>query len=223
MRLLLFDIDGTLLLSGGAGTRALSRTFQTLYGVGGDMKHIQVGGKTDRQIVREILDNEGLELDSAEELLATYLGFLEQEIEVSEGFHVLPGARELVQEVAQDPRFLVGVATGNVQEGARMKLDRAGLSSYFAFGGYGSDAEDRTELIQIAARRGTELIAPMPPEEIFVIGDTPRDISHGGRAGAKTVAVATGAYSYDMLRSHEPDLVVLSLEPAAPILDFLAS
>ena len=104
-----------------------------------------------------------------------------------------------------------------------MKLDRAGLSSYFKFGGFGSDAEDRTELIQIAARRGAELIAPVTPEEVFVIGDTPRDISHGERAGAKTSAVATGSFSVDALSSHDPDLVVPGLTPAAPILDFLTS
>ena len=239
MRLILFDIDGTLLLSGGAGTRALNRSFQTLYDLDDGMEEIQVGGRTDPDIVREVLDRKGLQLDSAAELLSTYLGFLEEEIQASEGFRVLPGARELVQDLAQDSRFLVGVATGNVQEGARMKLDRAGLSSYFAFGGYGSDAEDRTELIQIAARRGAELIAPLAPEiaarrgaeliaplapeEVFVIGDTPRDISHGGRAGAKTIAVATGSFSVEALSSHDPDLVVPGLTPAGPILDFLTS
>ena len=223
MRLILFDIDGTLPLSGGAGTRALNRSFQTLYGLEGGMEQIQVGGRTDPDIVREVLDRKGLQLDSAADLLSTYLGFLEEEIQASEGFRVLPGARELVRDLAQDSRFLVGVATGNVQEGARMKLDRAGLSSYFAFGGYGADAEDRTELIQIAARRGAELIAPLAPEEVFVIGDTPRDISHGGRAGAKTIAVATGSFSVDALSLHDPDLVVPGLTPAGPILDFLTS
>ena len=223
MRLILFDIDGTLLLSGGAGTRALNRSFQTLYDLDDGMEEIQVGGRTDPDIVREVLDRKGLQLDSATELLSTYLGFLEEEIQASEGFRVLPGARELVRDLAQDSRFLVGVATGNVQEGARMKLYRAGLSSYFAFGGYGSDAEDRTELIQIAARRGAELIAPLAPEEVFVIGDTPRDISHGGRAGAKTIAVATGSFSVDALSLHDPDLVVPGLTPAGPILDFLTS
>ena len=121
MRLILFDIDGTLLLSGGAGTRALNRSFQTLYGLDDSMEQIQVGGRTDPDIVREVLDRKGLQLDSAADLLSTYLGFLEEEIQTSEGFRVLPGARELVQDLAQDPRFLVGLATGNVREGARMK------------------------------------------------------------------------------------------------------
>ena len=223
MRLVLFDIDGTLLLSGGAGTRSLHRAFQIRYGIEPDSTSIRFDGKTDPLIIQELISIYDLDDEPGPELYDIYLSILPDEIRRSPNFQVLAGARELVIQLSADPNFLIGLATGNVETGARMKVERAGLSSYFPFGGYGSDSGDRTELIRAAIRRGSELTAPLVPDEVFVIGDTPRDIRHGRAAGAITIAVATGNYGLDELSLHDPDLAVAGLHPMGPILEFMAS
>ena len=223
MRLVLFDIDGTLLLSGGAGTRSLYRAFQIRYGIEPDWTLIRFDGKTDPLIIEEIISQYGVDAEPGQELYDTYLSILPDEIRRSPNFQVLAGARELVIHLSADPNCLIGLATGNVETGARLKVERAGLSAYFPFGGYGSDSGDRTELIRTAIRRGGELAAPRVPDKVFVIGDTPRDIRHGRAAGASTIAVATGNYGLEELRSHDPDLAVAGLHPMGPILEFMES
>jgi phosphoglycolate phosphatase-like HAD superfamily hydrolase len=151
-----------------------------------------------------------------------YLSFLGEELSDGKGFRVLSGARELVSVLDRHQDFLVGLATGNIQEGARLKLDRAGLGSFFPFGGFASDSEDRTELTRIAVERAHDR-ADGEVERVFVIGDTPRDIIHGKEAGAITVAVASGNYSLETLEGHQPDLALKSLAPIEPIMEFLRS
>lgn len=223
MRLVLFDIDGTLLLSGGAGTRSLYRAFQIRYGIEPDWTAIRFDGKTDPLIIQEIVSKYGVDDEPGQDLYDIYLSILPDEVRRSPGFQVLAGARELVIRLSSDPGFLVGLATGNVETGARLKLERAGLSSYFPFGGYGSDSGDRTELIRAAIRRGSELAAPHAVDQVFVIGDTPRDVRHGRAAGATTIAVATGNYGLDELKGCDPDLAVAGLRPMGPILEFMES
>ncbi|MDE2928428.1 MAG: HAD family hydrolase [Acidobacteriota bacterium] len=223
MRLVLFDIDGTLLLSGGAGTRSLYRAFQIRYGIEPDWTAIRFDGKTDPLIIQEIVSKYGVDDEPGQDLYDIYLSILPDEVRRSPGFQVLAGARELVIRLSADPGFLIGLATGNVETGARLKLERAGLSSYFPFGGYGSDSGDRTELIRAAIRRGSELAAPLAVGEVFVIGDTPRDVRHGRAAGATTIAVATGNYGLDELKDCGPDLAVAGLQPMGPILEFMES
>ena len=222
MRLVLFDIDGTLLLSGGAGTRSLHRAFQVRYGIEPDWTSIRFDGKTDPLIIQELISQYGLDDEPGQEIYDIYLSILPDEIRRSPNFQVLAGARELVSYLSADSAFLIGLATGNVETGARLKVERAGLSSYFAFGGYGSDSGDRTELIRTAIRRGSELTAPRVPDEAFVIGDTPRDIRHGRAAGATTIAVATGNYGLEELSLYNPDFAVAGLHPMGPILEFMA-
>ena len=223
MKLVLFDIDGTLILSGGAGTRSLYRAFQIRYGIEPDWTAIRFDGKTDPLIIQEIVSMYGVDDEPGQDLYDIYLSILPDEIRRSPNFRVLPGARELVAHLSADPGCLIGLATGNVETGAQLKVERAGLSSYFPFGGYGSDSGDRTELIRTAIRRGSELALPLAVNEVFVIGDTPRDIQHGRAAGATTIAVATGNYGLDELKGHDPDLAVPGLQPMGPILDFMSS
>lgn len=227
MRLVLFDIDGTLLLSGGAGGRALHKALQQNCGVENGMQGVRPFGKTDPQIIREALKRSGKEEDFSKEhlecLFTDYLSLLREEIANSAQFRVLPGARELVSILSRREDWLPGLATGNIEGGAQMKLERAGLSSFFSFGGYGSDAENRADVIRTAIQRGLEVIVPATAEAIFVIGDTPRDIVHAKEVNVRTVAVATGNYSLSMLRAYRPDLVVESLSPIEPILEFLDS
>lgn len=227
VHLILFDIDGTLLLSGGAGSRALNVSIRRLYGLDNAMDGIQPDGKTDPEIVREILARQG-RWDGAqhpfpETLFPEYTAALEKELVNSVSFRVLPGARDLLTQLCDDSRFLVGLATGNIEVGARLKLKRGGLDSYFLFGGFGSDSEDRTRLIQIAIQRGLEKAAAAVPESVFVIGDTPRDILHGRAAGARTIAVSTGSYSLQELSPFKPDLALASLDPVEPVMQFLCS
>jgi phosphoglycolate phosphatase-like HAD superfamily hydrolase len=126
----------------------------------------------------------------------------------------------LLDTLAHAPDFLVGLATGNLEKGAEIKLRHAGLDGYFRFGGFGSDAEDRTELIRQGIRRGTQLCAPVPIEAIFVIGDTPLDIIHGHQAGARVLAVASAKYSMADMEPCQPEMLVPDLTAVDGILSF---
>ncbi len=228
MRLVLFDVDGTLLLTKGAGMRAFKRALKEVFGANEWPATYHPDGKTDPQIGREVLDVLNLSHrwseKSREALLASYLVFLEDEMcKVKEQglIQVLPGVRNLLEMLSNQQDFLLGLGTGNLEGGARIKLGKAGLSRYFRFGGYGSDSEDRTTLTRIGIRRGAQMAAPIAIEGIFVIGDTPFDIIHGQAAGAKVIAVASSRYSVDELGMHNPDLLVRDLTQAESIIDFM--
>jgi len=225
MRLVLFDIDGTLLLTHGAGMRALNRAFEINDVLPDAVKAVHPDGKTDPQIVREIMKACGRDAECTNEMFASfftsYLSFLKEEMAACTQLRIMPGVRELLARLSGEPDFCVGVATGNVEEGAWLKLRYARLHSFFHFGGFGSDAEDRTEVIRQAITRGTAMVAPRSVEAAFVIGDTPRDIIHGKAAAARTIAVATGTYSLETLRQHEPDLALATLEEIEPVMEVL--
>ena len=202
MYLVLFDIDGTLISTGGAGMRAFYRALRDIFGIDGEHRMLRPDGKTDPLIARELLAAFGMEdrwSDKVREaLFSSYLSHLEEEMRraMEEGLiRVLPGVVNLLETLSTQPDFYVGLVTGNIEEGARIKLRWAGLSKYFRFGGYGSDSENRTELIRLGVRRGAQLAAPAPVEGAFVVGDTPLDIIHGQAAGAKVIAVASARWS----------------------------
>jgi len=128
---------------------------------------------------------------------------------------------DLLEALSSQSGFCVGLVTGNLEKGAGIKLDGAGLSKYFRFGGYGSDSEDRTTLIRIGIQRGAQVAAPLPVEGVFVVGDTPLDILHGQAAGAKVIAVASARYSLNDLGSHNPDLLLPNLLPLDSIIRYM--
>lgn len=211
MELLLFDIDGTILLSGGSAIRAVNRALSTVFGIENAMDGIKADGKTDPIILREIF-NKGLGRDFLPEeaniVFKQYVLFLKEEITNSQGFRIMPGIPELLKALSERKGLILGIATGNIEAGAWIKLERAGLNSYFKFGGFGSDSENREQLIRIAIERGKALRDQNREfENIFVIGDTPFDIIHGRAAGAQTVAVATGSYSVNGLEKYSPDFL----------------
>ncbi len=208
MKLLLFDIDGTLLLTNGAGTRAVNRAFENIYGISEAMTKIDAAGKTDPIILKEIFKNElnrDYSHEEALELYKLYIPFLKEETGASETT-VMPGIPKLLKNLSRREDMVLGVATGNIEQGAWIKLKSAGLDHHFKFGGFGSDSHIREHLIIKAQERaldhvdnGTDI------QKTFVIGDTPYDINHGRAAGAVTVGVATGSYSRAELEEHSPD------------------
>lgn len=208
MKLLLFDIDGTLLRTDGAGTRAANRAFEKIYGVKEAMTKIDAAGKTDPIILKEIFQNEfqrDYAPEEAQELYKHYVPFLEEETQYSETV-VMPGIPELLESLSPRKDMVLGVATGNIEKGAWIKLRSGGLDSHFSFGGYGSDSHIREHLILKAYERAQSHIGhSIEIKKRFVIGDTPYDINHGRAAGAITVGVATGGYTREQLEEHNPD------------------
>ena len=217
MKLFLFDIDQTLINTGGAGLRALDRACQRLFNFENAMDGISPHGKTDPAIAREIL---GVRFGSGAAhngqiatLIEAYISFLKDEVYTSATYKVLPGIVSLLDELLRRQGVMLGLATGNVEPGARIKLDRGDLNRYFTFGGFGSDSEDRTELVRRAAEKAAGKIGrPIEASNIFVIGDTPLDIDAGKRAGFKTVGVGTGRYTADQLLASGASIAVPDLE-----------
>lgn len=212
MKLLLFDVDATLVLTGGAGLRALNRAFRKIYNLDSAMEGVAPHGKTDPAIVREIFqvrfdDAHRPPLQDIPGILDTYVEFLQEEVNLSDSYEVLPGIMEILDELESREGVLLGLATGNVESGARIKLHPGNLNSYFSFGGFGSDSESRPGLVRCAAERANQLHGQtIAGNGVWVIGDTPRDIEAGRSAGFRTVGVATGQYSVDQLNAAGADL-----------------
>jgi len=228
MRLVMFDIDGTLILTAGAGMRAFYRALQQTFALPAGALAIDPDGKTDPLIAREALARFGMEdrlqSPNREALFAAYIDALEYEMEqarIGGSLRILPGVVELLAALASRPEFALGLVTGNLESGARIKLGKAGLDRYFHYGGYGSDHENRTALTRTAIDRGTKYVAPAGVEKAFVVGDTPLDILHGRAAGASVIAVASAKYTLSDLAPYEPDLLVPDLTARNRILPFL--
>jgi phosphoglycolate phosphatase-like HAD superfamily hydrolase len=203
--------------TGGAGLRALDRACQKLFHIDHAMEGVSPHGKTDPAIVREILrvrfGNASPSVAEIETVLEAYLSFLRDEVRLSPTYRVLPGILSLLDELVAREDTVVGLATGNIEVGGRVKLERGDLNRYFKFGGFGSDSEDRTELVRAAAQRaGGKNGVVFTPANVFVIGDTPLDIDAGKRAGFKTVGVATGSYSLENLLDSGATFAITDLE-----------
>ncbi len=222
-RLLLFDIDGTLITSGGAGEWALRDAMASRFGVEEDLKEIVLAGATDAKIAIALLEKHNLEPSPANiaALLDEYIGHLESRIPRHNG-RVLPGMIELLEALAKRPEAVLGLLTGNVARGAEIKLAHYGVWHHFEFGAFADDHHDRNELGKFARTRALERHGvEFSPEKIFVIGDTPRDIECGRAIGAKTVAIATGHYSFDELAAHSPDFLFPDFSDTARVLECL--
>jgi len=211
MRLLLFDIDGTLVWGGpakGAFELAMKRVFGTAGPIGGH----DFSGKTDPQIARELLELAGVEGDTIDsgfdDLWSEYLGELESRL-MDRPMDVLPGVRPLLEELSGMDDVALGLLTGNIVEGARLKLGSVGLAEHFSVGGYGSDSEKRDDLPAVAMKRAAQTYGRVfPPSSVVVVGDTPRDVGCGKHQGTLTVAVATGWHDAETLAACGPDHVL---------------
>lgn len=211
----LFDIDGTLVDCGGAGRQAMALAFEQQFGRADACEHIAFGGMTDRAIVRAALRAIGVEpIDPAliDALIEVYLAQLTQSMPSAAGFRELAGARAVAEACRRELGLAVGLGTGNVRQGARLKLERCGLWSLFGFGGFGCDAEDRAELLAKGRERGAAWLDVEPASvEVLVVGDTPKDV-HAARAiGARCLGVATGRFSARELHDAGAEEVVGSL------------
>jgi phosphoglycolate phosphatase len=215
VRLVLFDIDGTILRSDGAGRRAMIAALREIFGAAGPENH-RYDGKTDPQIVREVMRLEGhhdAHIDERMDALMTlYLGLLERELEHGQTL-VHPGIFDLLAALERRDDTILGLLTGNLREGAFAKLRAAGIDpARFRVGAFGSDHEHRPELPALARRRAhAELGVDLDGEHLVVIGDTPADIECGRSLGVRAIGVATGSYSVDELRRCEPHAVFETL------------
>jgi phosphoglycolate phosphatase-like HAD superfamily hydrolase len=216
----LFDIDGTLLVTGGAGAVAWQRAFLELHGVEANIEEHTHAGMTDPEIAeivfREVIGRDGSEAERAR-AIAGYLSHLADAVEESNGYRVMPGIEEILPRLA-GAGVLLGLVTGNIESAAHIKLARADLDRFFAFGGYGSDSRDRTELTKRAVERGGEVAGrPLDPATTIAVGDTPRDVSAGHGAGLRVVGVATGAYSVAEQEAAGADWAIETVENGFPV------
>ena len=225
MTLLLFDIDGTLVSTGLAGGDAMGRAFEEIHGVADAFAGIEMSGKTDPAILREAWEGAGI-AEAERDLQAfhdCYVGHLKDTLSESDrDRHLKPGLPGLLDAVARQSDVVLGLLTGNFVTGAQLKLESFGVLHYFRVGAYGSDNEDRKALVPVARLRARQFcVTYIAPERTFVIGDTPRDIECAKAHDVKAVAVATGNYSMDDLRAHQPDLCFADLGDQRAVLEAL--
>lgn len=221
----LFDIDGTLVSSGGAGKAAMEAALLSAFGVRHGTEGVPFSGRTDRAILRELFAKNGLEETPAnrERFLTEYLQHLPATLTTHPG-RVLPGIAALLEQLQRHGAVLLGLLTGNIQHGARIKLGHFGLIDHFALGGFGDLHHERDDV----AREALGLVErhlrqPARAERLWVIGDTPLDIRCARAIGAQVVAVATGVHGLDELAASEPDLLLADFADPAPLLQRLTA
>ena len=225
-KLILFDIACTLVLTGGAGLRAMNRACEEILGHTDALDGIPVAGRTDWIILHDALKQIGRDLDEPlfNALRDRYIDRLAEEIEHrGTGIKdVLPGIRELLDALHAREDVFLGLLTGNFEEGARIKLEHFDLWKYFRCGAFGGDAADRNALVPFAVERARACGMPEPaPRDVIVVGDTPHDVACARAAGAVAAAVATGTYSVEQLTATGADVVFRDLRDMLPFMDLL--
>jgi phosphoglycolate phosphatase len=216
----LFDIDGTLITTGGAGAVAWRRAFDGLYGIPADIGAYTDAGMTDPEVGRETF-RQVIGRDPGDDELAVLMDArlrqLPRAVEESAGYRVLDGVRALLPRLTAGGHLL-GLTTGGTESAARIKLARGGLNGFFAFGGFGSDSADRGELTRRAIERAAAIHRNgLRPADCLVVGDTPHDVEAAHQAGAVAVAVASGRFDVDELAAAAADHVLASLEKGLPL------
>jgi len=236
-KLILFDIDGTLVLTGGAGIRAMNRACEALVGHPQALAGIQVAGRTDRIILADVLAREGHTLDDGllERFRDAYIANLREEIEHpgrAQSFEslgsrggmkaVMPGIRELLDTLERREDVFLGLLTGNFEAGARIKLEHFDLWRYFRCGAFGDDAADRNALVPFALDRARRCGLPaIDSADILVVGDTPHDVACARAVGATPVGVATGGFTVEQLRESGADIVFHDLSSTGEFLKLI--
>lgn len=207
----MFDIDGTLCHSGGAGKRAMERSFEKVYGVPNGLEGISLMGRTDPFILKQALERKQLAWreNEAERFREYYFFFLDEELDVSNANKRLcPGIPPLLEALDEKQDIELGLLTGNWRYGAFLKLRSFGIEEYFPFGAFSDDSEDRNRLVPVALDRFQKLHGTQISNgNVYVIGDTPFDIQCAQPYGCRTVAVATGIHTVEQLAEHKPDFL----------------
>lgn len=225
MKLFLFDLDGTLVSTGGAGLRALSEAFNELYGIKDAVRLINPSGKTDPAIFREMAQlhlDQPLDDKQMARITESYLRHLEIQMKTSHGKGALDGVVDFIKHLSTLPDVVLALGTGNLEKGARLKLAPTPLNAYFEIGGFGSDAEERSDVLKFGHRRAEKKTnRVIAGDSVFVVGDTPLDISAARWAGFNVVAVASGNYSYEELENAKPDFVIRSMMDGFSLLEKL--
>jgi len=225
MKLLLFDIDMTLINTAGAGKTAMETTFVRLFSATNGLNQISFAGRTDRAILRDALAVNDLAWSTEREdaFKRMYFDLLQAELsQPGKNARVLPGIAEILDELRSESRVVLALLTGNWQEGARIKLGHFGLYDYFRFGAFADDSEFRNDLPAVAAQRYREQTGKsVAQEDIYVIGDTPLDVACAKSYGAQSIAVATGFFSPDELRESQPDYLFDDLSDRKRFMDII--
>lgn len=224
MKIILFDIDGTLLRTGGVGAEAVNRAFRELFGIQDAWNNYDPNGKTDYEIIqnlaklmlyRELKDSEQIEIAER------YVRYFRDTIHLAVNFRVLPGVQELLTELS-NRHYFVGLATGNLRQTADIKLKHGKIDHFFSFGGFGCDSVSRLELTRCALKRGLEHAKwKVKPEEVVLIGDARQDMECGRALGLRTIGVATGGLSFNQLSALKPALVLEDLTNLKQIFSFI--
>jgi len=218
-KLILFDIDGTLIDTGGAGARSWAWAFERLFDTKIDIAEHSTAGMTDpaigRTTFREVMKREPTDAELMR-LMASYQAVLPDFVAASEDYRVLDGVQSLLEELT-DAGIALGLTTGGLEAAAHAKLGRGQLNHFFLVGGYGSDSEDRVALTRVAVERGERLLGhALDLSQVFVVGDTPLDVAAAEGVGAVSVGVASGRYDVAELKAADPDHVLASLADPFP-------
>lgn len=223
MRLILFDIDGTLVLTGGAGGRAMTRAFRDVFGVANGLASVSMAGRTDAWIVARMAAHHGLACgeETRARFHEAYIGHLLREIhEPGPQKGILPGVREVLDTLTRDRRACVSLLTGNFERGAQIKLEYFDLWRYFAGGAFGDITHDRNSLLGTAIERVSASCGlSVRPSDVTIVGDTPLDVAVALAGGARSVAVATGGYDRETLKVSGADVVLDDLRDIGAALD----
>jgi phosphoglycolate phosphatase-like HAD superfamily hydrolase len=224
-KLILFDIDGTLVLTGGAGGRAMARAFADVFGVQNGLASISMAGRTDAWIVAQMAAQHGMTCNAEmlERFHDTYVGYLAQEIhQPGPQKGVLPGVRPVLDVLTSHADAHLALLTGNFERGAQIKLEYFDLWRYFESGAFGDRAHDRNSLLPAAIARIEALGGPsVGPSDVVIVGDTPLDVAVALAAGARSLAVATGSYDVESLRASGADVVLEDLSDVGVVLEGL--
>ncbi|MGN6183455.1 MAG: HAD family hydrolase [Thermoanaerobaculia bacterium] len=223
MKLILFDIDGTLISDRGASREAFAEALREVYGYNGDLARYDFSGRTDPQITHMVLRDDGFTPDDIDSRIMTlwqhYLAGLARNA-TRERVRVLPGIRELVAKLAEHRDVVLALLTGNIEPGARLKLGAPDLNDYFPFGAFGSDSADRTKLPPIAVERASAHMGHrFEGREVVIIGDSIYDVRCGVPYDATTIAVASGKTSAEVLQAENPTFLFENVEDTERVMD----